>query len=163
MRSMSAVQTKSGDPRTPNREHRLGLWRKGLSGTAAALLALMFLGGCASPFSRASSANEHACSDKFVKELVTNTKVDGLWNCLSADLQNKLHMFGVEGDDVFTTPGQSAPTVVSQTYVGRAGGVDTYVVVVRPDNTAVLTTFVIAVWTDAQNKITNLDVTSGAF
>lgn len=137
--------------------HRIGL-------LALVVTAVLALSGCSAfGVGKSSAANEHACSDKLVKEMVTNASVDGLWNCLSADLQNTLHMYGVEGDDVFTSPNQAAPNVVSQKYVGRSNGVDVYVVVIKPENSGTLFTFVIAAWTDSQNKITNFDVTNGAF
>ena len=124
-------------------------------------VALLASACAANPFAK-SASNPHACPDLVVKAVVTNAAVKGMWNCLDTTLQNNLHAFGVEGDGAFADGSGKAPSIVSQSYVGRANGVDVYTVVVKASD-GTLQTFVIAVWTDAAGKVSNLNVTTGAF
>lgn len=128
---------------------------------ALAFTAVLALGACASPFSR-SAPNNNVCADKAVQAITTNAPVKGLWACLSTSMQNNLHAYGHDGDGAFSDGSGQAPPVVATHYVGSANGVSVYTVVLRFNN-GTLGTDVISIWTDGQNKVTNIGVDTGIF
>lgn len=137
------------------------------AGAVISILALagLALSGCS--LTGTTSAG-HGCSDKVVQSLTTNTRVNGLWNCLSRTFQDNLKSYYTAGlvnsvdDAVFTDPNFGKPAVIGVHYVGHANGTDIYAVVVQSKSKGI-ETLVLVIWVQPDGHVDNLGFGSPNF
>lgn len=121
---------------------------------------------CSSPIG--SSGTDLACANKVVQQLTTDKSVSGLWSCLTSKFQQTLTQYVSYGmlisadDAVFTDGKNSAPPVVTTSFLGQKNGVDVYAVVLKGSDGS-LVTLTITVWVDSSGKVDNINISGPLF
>jgi hypothetical protein len=128
--------------------------RKGLSGTAAVVFALLF-SACAAPSLGGGSAGSHVCADKVAQAAVAGS-VPGLWKCLDDTLQTTMHAYGQDGDGALI----KTPFAAAVKFLGCTADVCVYELTLLPDVAAQVgsKTAVLAVWHDPDGRISNVGI-----
>ena len=135
---------------------------------AALACAALLASGCSLVGKSAGSVSPTVCADKVVHSITGNVKVDGLYNCLSADFQNKIKNYVAAGllhsnDDAVFTDGTSAkPPIIGYHLIGISSGVATYAVIVQSSASGALTV-TMTIWLKPAPKVDNLAISGPLF
>lgn len=142
--------------------------RFGIAFIALACAALLASSGCSVlGTGSAGSVSPTICSDKVVQSITENAKVDGLWNCLSTNLQDKLKNYVAAGifhsadDAVFVDPSVGKPPIIGTHLVGLNNGVAVYTVVAQSQSAGAVV-LTVTLWLNPAPKVNNLAISSPA-